>query len=120
LWDLAQANPPAYAYQIADCTVRAILDETERTLYPAIAIHRDSPAPEVKRKRLIELPQRLWKSIGIWILGCIGYMALNAEMIPDVAYLQGFAVALPAIVLGMVIRLHGRVGRRNRRQDPLQ
>jgi hypothetical protein len=40
------------------------------------------------------------------MLGCIGYMALNAEMIPDVAYLQGFAVALPCIVLGMVIRLH--------------
>jgi hypothetical protein len=106
LWDLAQANPPYYAYQIADCTVRAIVDEAERALYPAIAIHRDLPAPEVKRKRLIELPRRLWKSIGIWMLGCTGYMFLNAQMMPDLGFLQGFAVALPSIVLALVIRLH--------------
>jgi len=106
LWDLAQAHPPAYAYQLADCTVRAIIDETERALYPAIAIHRGAPRPEEKRKRLNEVSRMLSQSVWLWLLGAMVYIYGNAEMIPDVAHLRLFAVAVPSVILAMAVRFH--------------
>ncbi len=106
LWDLGQAHPPAYAYQLADCTVRAIIDETERALYPAIAIHRGAPRPEEKRKRLNEVSRMLSQSVWLWMLGSMLYMYGNADMIPDVAHLQLFAVAVPSVILTMAVRFH--------------
>src|SRR5439155_27216510 len=66
LWDLAQAHPPAYAYQLADCTVRAIIDQTERALYPAIAIHRAAPRPEEDRKLLTQVSRLRYLSVWSW------------------------------------------------------
>ena len=51
LQDLMETHPPAYAYHVADFTVRAIVDAAECALYPAIAINRGSIPPEEKRPK---------------------------------------------------------------------
>src|SRR5438132_1694954 len=67
LQDLMETHPPAYAYHVADFTVRAIVDAAECALYPAITINRGSFPPQEKRKRLNDLPPILWNTLTLWI-----------------------------------------------------
>ena len=105
LWDLAEIHAPAYASQAIDCTVRAIWDETERALFPAIAIDRGEPTPEQKRKRFDNLSRRVRRCVLLFIAAYVAYAGAAVQMLSETPNISFFAIVLQSVVLAMALRL---------------
>src|SRR5213594_3820890 len=105
LWDLAEAQPPAYAFQAFDYTIHAIWDTTERALFPAVAIDRGPPPPEKRRKRFYNLPEGQRRSVLLFIIASFAYSGAAVRMLPQSAHIPFFAVLLQAALLGFALRL---------------
>jgi hypothetical protein len=111
--DVTEEHPLNAVYILLSTKIGFLIEDARCSVFPALAIRRNSPRTHVRRRRIAETYDILGNALFLYTWACCILNTFNSHLLPDVVHIQFFFALAQGIAL-LGVKLSFRDGAESR------